>query len=154
MNSILYTFKLEDYYISPKLLSKPMYILEQLIKSKLPSVSKALVSPDFFVTIQEKLHINPLYYATKWFISLYTDVLPFNCVVRMIDCLLFERNKIIYRVALAILKVKSKGIIKAQTMEDMMAQFKDYKEPIFFDDDKFMKIAFKFSLSRKEIRVR
>ena len=95
-----------------------------------------------------------MFYATKWFISLYTDVLPFNCVVRLIDCLLFERNKIIYRVALAILKIKQKKIVKAKSMEEMMALFKEYKEPEFFDsDDKFMKIAFGFNLSRAEIRV-
>ncbi len=94
-----------------------------------------------------------MYYATKWFISLFTDVLPFNCVVRIIDSLLFERNKIIYRVALAILKIKQKKILKAGSMEDMMTLLKDYKEPEFFNDDKFMKIAFSFNLSRAEIRV-
>jgi Rab-GTPase-TBC domain len=150
----LYTFKLEDYYISPKLLAKPMYILEELIKTKLPKVSKALVREYLSINFKEKLHINPMFYATKWFISLYTDVLPFNCVVRLIDCLLFERNKIIYRVALAILKIKQKKIVKAKSMEEMMALFKEYKEPEFFDnDDKFMKIAFGFNLSRAEIRV-
>src|SRR5689334_7573205 len=92
-------------------------------------------------------------YATGWFISLYTNVLPFNTVVRIFDCLLHEKTKILYRAALAIMKVREKSIAVATSIEQLMNSFREYKDPEFYDEDNFVSLMFKFSLSRKEIDV-
>ncbi len=92
-------------------------------------------------------------YAAPWFISLYTNILPFNTVVRIFDCLLYEKTKILYRAGLAIMKIREKKISQAGSIEQLMNSFREYKEPEFYDEDNFCTIMFKFSLSKKEIEV-
>ena len=85
---------------------------------------------------------------------LYTNTLPFGLVVRLFDTFLFEKFKILYRVALAIIKIKEKKLLQCKTMDKVMECLKTFKEPEFQDDDKFIEICFKLSLSRKDIDVR
>lgn len=45
-------------------------------------------------------------YATSWFMTLYTNSFPFDLVTKVFDVLWYEGFKIVYRVALALLKVR------------------------------------------------
>ena len=85
--------------------------------------------------------------------TLYSNFLPFNLVVRLFDCFLFEQFKILYRVGLAIIKIKQKKLLKCTSMEQILAHLKNFEEPEFHNDDQFLKVAFGISLSRKEIQV-
>ena len=53
-------------------------------------------------------------YATKWFVTLYIGELPDKLVLRIFDTFLFEGTKILYRMGLAILKIKEHSLVKAQ----------------------------------------
>lgn len=46
-------------------------------------------------------------FATSWFMTVYTNSFPFDLVTRIFDVLWYEGWKIVYRVALALLKVSS-----------------------------------------------
>jgi Rab-GTPase-TBC domain len=85
--------------------------------------------------------------------TLYTNVLPFRLVVRLFDCFLNEKFKILYRVALAIFKIKEKALLATPHMDKLMENLRFFKEPEFIDDDIFIDICFKIKLSKKEIEV-
>jgi GTPase-activating protein len=85
--------------------------------------------------------------------TLYTNALPFKLVVRLFDSFLNEKFKIVYRVALAIFKIKEKALLECKSMDKIMDNLKQFKEPEFQDDDLFISIAFKIKLSRKDIEV-
>lgn len=80
--------------------------------------------------------------------------LPFNTVARIMDSLLFEKKKILFRVSLAILKGKEKDLMMMKGAETMMSFItNDFRSPFWFDEDAFMKTVFALQLSRKDIEV-
>jgi hypothetical protein len=85
--------------------------------------------------------------------TLYTNILPFKLVVRLFDCFLNEKFKILFRVGLAIFKIKEKSLMECKNMDKIMECLKSFKESEFQDDDKFVEIAFKIKLSKKDIEV-
>lgn len=86
--------------------------------------------------------------------TLYTNTLPFGLVVRLLDSFLFEKFKILYRVALAIIKIKEKQLMKLEGLDKITDCLKSFKEQAFQDDDEFIDVCFKIKLSRKDIDVR
>ena len=50
--------------------------------------------------------VESIQYAVSWFITLYCGCLPFEYNLRVLDLYLSEGKKILFRVALAILKLK------------------------------------------------
>jgi hypothetical protein len=97
--------------------------------------------------------VEPILYATGWFMTLYTNTLPFHLVVRLFDCFLNEKFKILYRIALAIFKIKEKSLLEVKDMDKISERLKTFREPEFIDDDIFITIAFKIKLKRKDIEV-
>lgn len=70
------------------------------------------------------------------------------------DIFFFEKWKIIYRVALAMLKLKKKRLLAAKSFEEVFAVLKDFSEyeNNIIDQDKFFKMACKdFIFSKKLI---
>lgn len=104
-------------------------------------------------SIKEKHGIEGVLYATGWVMTLYSNFLPFKLVVRLFDCFLFEKFKIIYRVGLAIIKIKEKKLLQCNNMDQILMHLKNFEEPEFHDDDAFIKVAFGISLKRKQIEV-
>jgi len=118
-----------------------MFVLDELVQSRFPKLHAHL----------HKHEIDFILFATNWFITLYTGVLPFKLVVRLIDTFLCEKMKILYRVALTILKYKEKELLEANSLDKIMLGLKNFKDPKWFDDDKFIKTAFEIKLKTIEI---
>jgi hypothetical protein len=83
--------------------------------------------------------------ATPWFMTLYSNSLPFGCVVRVWDCFLHEGNKVLYRVFLAMFKLMKKKLKKLD-FEKKAELIKETSRTV--DPDLLMKTAFGFNLSR------
>ena len=89
-------------------------------------------------------------YASEWFICLFSRNLEFNSLVRIFDVFLLEGYKVIYRFALAFLKMKEKEFVSGKpgiiyTMDIMKTIFNN------IDVEYLFKVAFNFHLSRKHI---
>ena len=82
-----------------------------------------------------------------------TSRIPFNIVVRIMDVFLYEKQKILYRISLGILKVMERDLLSKNGMERIMPQLKNFSGPVWLDEDTFFKLAFSISLTRKEIDV-
>lgn len=72
-----------------------IFVFERLMEQLMPHVAAHLEA--------EGLH--PTMYLTQWFITLFTYNFPFEFVTRVWDMFLYEGWKVIFRVALALMKV-------------------------------------------------
>ena len=135
-------YGLEEVYLKDfPGLRKRLYILVQLIKKYMPKVYEQLIEYKTYPTM----------YASQWFFTCFSNCLPFNFVVRIFDCYLLEGEKIIFRIALALFKLKEKALTEAKSFETLMENIKniskDLKNPDFLLDS-----AFRISLSKDLIR--
>ena len=142
LHSVIKNYELERIYLPgfPDL-KKKFYVLLNLEKKFVPKVYDILKRDGVFPSI----------YASEWFICLFSKDLKPNVLVRIFDTFLFEGFKVIYRFALAFLKMKEKDFIKSKpgiifTMDVMKKVFE------YIDITELFKVAFSFRLSKKHIR--
>jgi len=96
LNSLIDKYKMEGFYL-PHFpgLEESFYILLALMKKHIPKVY------DLF----KRFNLHPSMYASQWFITIFAVNLKFDILVRIFDVFLLEGEKILYRFALAILKI-------------------------------------------------
>ncbi|KAF5297747.1 hypothetical protein FQR65_LT09921 [Abscondita terminalis] len=63
--------------------------------------------------------------STKWFICLYAEVLPTETVLRIWDCIFYEGSKIIFRVALTLIKIHKRQILEAKDLGELVSCFRE-----------------------------
>jgi hypothetical protein len=143
IHSLIMKYNLKGFYMKdfPEL-KHSFYKLLCLLKKHIP-----LLYEHF-----RKHSVHPSMYACQWFISIFSVNFKFDILVRIFDVFLLEGEKILYRFALAILKLNEERLLKAKAFENIMALFKGMYEHITADD--LINRAFKFSISRKQILVK
>ena len=62
--------------------------------------------------------------CSKWFVCLYSDVLPVETILRVWDCLFYEGSKILLRVAITLVKMNEKRIMEADEFGCLVDAFK------------------------------
>lgn len=83
--------------------------------------------------------------ATKWFICLYAEVLPTETVLRIWDCLFYEGSKILFRVALTLIKLHREQIMGARELGELVGCFKEMgRHPGVIDCHSFMSVSMFF----------
>ena len=141
LKAVFEKYGLEDVYMREfPGLRKRLYVFINLLKKFMPKIYNKLI----------ELNIFPTMYASQWFFTCFANCLPFNIVVRIFDCYLLEGEKIIYRIALALFKLKAKYLLKGKSFETIMEKMKSITNEIN-DPDILLETAFDFSLSRKDI---
>jgi len=138
MSNMVQDYGLKEYYINPVNLRKPLFVLEELIKIFFPKVSKHLVETG----------TDLYYFAAKWFLTLFTIILPSAIVVRIFDIFFLEKHYILYRVCLAIIKIKKKAILKAQNLHEIVDVLGRFEEKEFEDEKLFFDVVFGIKLGR------
>lgn len=106
---------LPDYYTPsmPGLLTD-IKVLSELIKQEVPSVARHV----------EKLQLPWALVCSKWFICLFSEVLPTETVLRVWDCLFSEGSKILLRVAIAFVKMSQERLLAAGEFAQLVQEFK------------------------------
>lgn len=89
----------------------------------------------------------------SWFITLYCGCLPFEYNLRIIELYMSEGKKILFRVALAILKYKKHNAKAMNSFESTLAFLKNFDNFGQIPASEFVKEMFSFSISRKEIEA-
>lgn len=80
--------------------------------------------------------------TTKWFICLYAEVLPTETVLRIWDCLFYEGSKILFRVALTLIKMHKEQILQARELGELVTCFKEMgRHPNVIDCHVFMSVS-------------
>lgn len=109
---------LPKYYISTMSgLLTDLNVLDELVLQYEPNVYKHI----------HKINMPWAMGCTKWFICLFSEVLPTETVFRIWDCLFLEGSKIIFRVALTLIKLHKKEILKCDELGDLITCFRNMK---------------------------
>ena len=90
-------------------------------------------------------------YCTKWYMEVFSSSLPFPYVIRVWDVLFCEGSKTLYRVAMAILKILQKDLLKLG-FEEIMDKLRDLSKCLTATPDEVISTAMEFSLSSKRIK--
>ncbi|OCT92528.1 hypothetical protein XELAEV_18015584mg [Xenopus laevis] len=116
---------LPDYY-SPAMtgLKTDQEVLGDLVKKKLPAVSQLIEAHGVMWTLL----------VSRWFICLFIDILPVETVLRIWDCLFFEGSKVLFRVALTLIKQYQAFILEARNFPDICDKFKEITKGEFVTD--------------------
>jgi hypothetical protein len=139
LHSLLKKYDMESiFYDDFPGLRKKFFVLLNLEKKLLPKIYK----------IFQRDGIIPTMYANTWFISIFAKTLEFRIVLRIFDCLFLEGFKVIYRIALALLKLKENEFLKAEKGETMPLLVSCTNN---VDEEELFKVAFSFSISRNFI---
>ena len=141
LHSMMINYEMIGFYLKdfPEL-RKVLYVFLSLLKKFVPNVYLQF----------KNFNIYPTMYASQWFFTYFASLFDFNVVVRIYDCILLEGFKIVYRIALGVLKLKEPIIVKFKNFEDVMNIFKDITKGI--DVEELLKVSFNFSFSRKDIK--
>lgn len=105
--------------------------LKHLIELKLPDLHNHL----------KKLDIDISTITLNWFMALFIDALPFETMLRVWDCFMFEGTKVLFRYSLALLSMHKNFLLKHN---DTISLFKAIKHSVSvtFDVEELTKIAF------------
>ena len=141
LHSLMKKYNMEGFYLPGfPILKKTFYILLNLEKKFLPKIYELF----------KKEGMIPSMYASEWFICLFSRNLEFKSLVRIFDIFLLEGYKVIYRFALAFLKLKEDKFMAGKDgLASIMQTINECTENV--DIDKMFKIAFGFSISRNFI---
>ena len=139
LHCLMKKYKLEGlYYEGFPDLKKKCYVFLNLQKKYVNSVYK----------IFQREGIIPTMYLSSWFISLFARTLDFHIVLRVYDCFFLEGFKVIYRIALAILKLNETIFCKTKKGEVLPLIYKCHEN---LDVEELFKVAFGFNMSRNFI---
>ncbi|EGR30341.1 plant adhesion molecule 1, putative [Ichthyophthirius multifiliis] len=114
INSMLINYDCMKMFLDVGSIRKQLFVHDQLVKKFLPEVAEVL----------QKNCVESIFFATGWYMTLFSSVLPFQYFLRVMDIFFNEKWKIVYRVALAILKLKKKEILQCKSMESFAGKIK------------------------------
>lgn len=116
---------LPDYYTPAMLgLKADQEVLGELVRLKAPAVWRLMQDQGVMWTLV----------VSRWFICLFIDVLPVETVLRIWDCLFYEGSKILFRVALTLIRHHQQEIAEAQNLPDVCERFKRITRGAFVED--------------------
>ena len=139
LHCLMKKYKLEDlYYEGFPGLKKKSFVFLNLLKRYINSIYK----------IFQREEIIPTMYLSSWFISIFSKTLEFHVVLRIFDCFFLEGFKVIYRISLALLKLKESIFCKAKKGEVLPLLYKCTEN---IGVDELFKVAFDFNISRNYI---
>jgi hypothetical protein len=116
-------------------------VLEVLIKERLPKVHANFA----------KFSVDISCFTTSWLLRLFVNVLPIETTLRVWDCFLYEGSKILFRVALAFLKLHEEQVRQCGDAGELLT-FLNGESKRFYDADKLIKACGSFwNLKRTHI---
>ncbi|GLC41876.1 hypothetical protein PLESTF_000095400 [Pleodorina starrii] len=92
-----------------------MRALDELIGAKLPRLHEHFSSIDLDISML----------ATDWYLCLYSVSLPSETVMRVWDALFYEGPKILFRVALALLKIYEEHMLRVKDAGELMMRMRN-----------------------------
>lgn len=141
LDSVMNKYEMKGIYLPgfPDL-KKKFYVLLNLEKKFLPKIYEVF----------KRDNILPSLYSSEWFLCLFTKDLKFKYVVRIFDVFLLEGFKIIYRFALAFLKLREKSFIQSSGIMETMNALHETLDNV--DVETIFNVAFGFHLSKDQIK--
>jgi len=143
----LFTTIIEDIlpvdFCSPTLigLRVDQKILEVLLQERLPKIHAHFTRHNVDISC----------FTTSWLLKLFVNVFPIQTTLRVWDCFLVEGSKILFRIALAFLKIHDEQVKRCADSGELMT-FLTVECKRFYDADRLIKACASFwALRRKQI---
>lgn len=105
---------------------------QELITEKLPALMAHLTDAGIEVAM----------FATQWFMCLYVNTFPTETSMRVWDVLVYEGPKVLFRVAVAVLKLLEEELSATQDIGQILSRL-SRPPPLARDPDAFIKYCFK-----------
>jgi hypothetical protein len=146
----------DAYWMLTAVMDSPKWDLQSMFCDRTPAVSRIWYQFDKLLakyvpkvsTHFKQEGMDHSMYLTKWVIPLYTRDFHFDFVVRVWDIFLHQGWKIIFRVALALLK-QSQNILLKMDMEKIMYYLRDL--PKIVNAEETLKLAHRIKFKTKEL---
>lgn len=153
---LIYLDEEDAFYLLLSVMQRPMGPLRDMFQ---PNFTVAKCRLSTYWTLLKETHpqtwhhletqgIHPTMFATEWFLTVYTRSFPFDLVTRVWDVFLHEGWKVVYRVALALIKSVSKQL-KSLEFEGIMGRLKEL--PATIDSHMIMEAALAVPITGKRI---
>ncbi|KAG0568428.1 hypothetical protein KC19_6G018900 [Ceratodon purpureus] len=97
-------------------------VFTQLMRERLPKLAKHLETVDVEIS----------WFTGSWFLSIFVNVLPWECVLRVWDVLLYEGNRsMLFRTALALLEIHAAPLLQLHDNGDVLSMLQSMGETTF-----------------------
>eukprot|EP00741_Cyanophora_paradoxa_P019159 tig00021123_g18499.t1 len=155
---LLYMPEEDAFWALVRLLQGDRFRLKGLFSPGLPLVNQALFQFEHLLrqyTPRLLAHLTaegiPVgMFSTEWFITFFSRTFPFATVLRIWDCFFFEGYKVIFRVAVALMRMSEQELLR-QRIEGIMTTVRNFP-PQILDPDTLLRAAFRLNLSRARLR--
>lgn len=121
------------------LLNKYFFQLQRLLEMHMPLLYNHLAQQG----------VEPTMYASQWFMTVCIYNFPFSTVVRVWDIFLAEGVKIIFRIALALLKLNQEALL-SESFEQILQTLK--LAPSRQESDTLINVALDIKLKNKTLK--
>jgi len=121
------------------LLNKYFFQLQRLLEMHIPVLYKHLAQQG----------VEPTMYASQWFMTVCIYNFPFSTVVRVWDIFLSEGVKIIFRIALALLKLNQEALL-SKSFEQILQTLKQASGRI--ESDTLIQVALSIKVKNKTLK--
>lgn len=140
LDTIMKNYKLQEkYYPGFPGLKVDFFVFLKLMQKLLPNVFELFTKKKVF----------PPLYASSWYLTCFANAFPYYISLRILDCYLYEGNKILHRFCLGLLALKENEILSKNTFFGIMDVLKTITHNV--DVDALFKKSFGLSISRKKI---
>ncbi|KAK4877243.1 hypothetical protein RN001_009749 [Aquatica leii] len=141
---LMYMDEEDAFWATHALLTDPKYMMHGLYKEGFPKLTRFLAHHDRILQkIMPKLKkhfdkhgLDSILYSLKWFFVCFVERVPFSLCLRIWDIYLLDGERVITAMAITILKLHKRNIIKLRDMDSIVhfIQVKLYKD-FMYDDD-------------------
>ncbi|KPI90532.1 putative rab-like GTPase activating protein [Leptomonas seymouri] len=94
-------------------------VFDGLMKKKMPSL---------YTHLHEQHQVPPSFYSTHWFMTVFTYYFNFGLISRIWDMFLCEGWKPVYRIALALMKMEEKRLLRLRSDTELLLALKVIQE--------------------------
>ncbi|CAE7784161.1 EVI5 [Symbiodinium pilosum] len=138
--SLLENYRMSGLFMpNLPLLNKYFFQLQRLLEMNLPHLYEHLAEQG----------VEPTMYASQWFMTVCIYNFPFSTVVRVWDIFLAEGVKIIFRIALALLKLNQDALLN-QSFEQILQTLK--QAPSAVESEMLIRTALNIKLKNKTLK--
>merc|ERR1712060_161487 len=138
--SLLENYRMSGLFMpNLPLLNKYFYQLQRLLEMHMPLLYNHL----------SQQGVEPTMYASHWFMTVCIYNFPFSTVVRVWDIFLAEGVKIIFRIALALLKLNQETLL-SESFEQILLTLK--QAPSRVESDTLITVALSIKLKNKMLK--
>merc|ERR1719235_1049723 len=138
--SLLENYRMSGLFMpNLPLLNKYFFQLQRLLEMHMPLLYNHLAQQG----------VEPTMYASQWFMTVCIYNFPFSTVVRVWDIFLAEGVKIIFRIALALLKLNQE-VLLSESFEQIISTLK--QAPSRVDSEQLIRVGLNIKLKNKTLK--